>query len=1534
MRERFEQEQASRGVELDPQAFGSRANVTRQRSADGQQLRRVLRIAHDARVDEIAEELGEQVMYDWRESQGMSVTEAYRYLRAFADWAKQSKNAAVAKAAGKLLSLDKTHPELAERIMQDDFNEYDLSVDEYRAVERELTEAGSTLMLSELRQAAADGQMPGWARELFGMADLSLLELERDMNLAMAMEEARAEGVLPEVAQKLFGAGREAVEAALREEPEAQEYRQAWYEVQKRQGELDAAYGAGKLTEPSITEDFEARARQGQEALEREREEAEARAAEAARERLEEYAAEPENAGKSHEEVVQEAAEHAADAAEERLQGEPGAERDADFAGGLCLEITDEGGLVCKSGLLEVGKLQVLPNFKLGADADSGVVHPLKGDYRPDHDPIRVWRKADGALLVISGRHRLDAAKRAGATRISAYVYDESEVRDLAWARRYDIESNIRDNQATPLEVALYVRGEFTGGKPLSNEEVERAGITREGKLGSIGFRIGRRAGESVMDALRNGTIDDRVALWIADFCPGNDAVQRRGLEVALRDGSKAEVLARMEAELAKQQMQEEMGLDGGMDLFGNTLDNDEFMDFVAQYVLRRRNELAQDASYLNATAKKRNAEAMGKKYGVDVKDPVALKKKLAEINALRERWKNPYSDSELMDEIRRAWRGREGNDMPADAVASKAESPSERLFREYAAREWQTEGVDYSFTDDAGKRYVSDKDGNPVSYEELIRRSRAVHDALFVEVMRTASPEMREAVANIEAVLEGKLDKGFRYRDLSAEEVAFFKERTGVDFEGYEWRIIPRALLHENRRSDRGLEWNLTDTELKLLPHFIDSILDNRDTLAVSLGEVNAKGVRSFMVEVENPITKAKMVFEASSKKHTSRPYKTKKAPRLSLSSAKMLLIQRAGLPPASTPQSAPSGEATVAENGGEVKQNLLKQEFSSRDTSINSNRTPAVYGMVDKIGGWREGTVNIDIGGGKYDTLTKALADKGVTSYIYEPYGRSSNENAYILAQLQSKELQGDTATCSNVLNVIKEADVRDNVVHQVAKAIKPDGVAYFTIYEGNGKGRGAVSKNDCWQNNRKTETYVDEVRQHFGDVQMRGKLIIARNPLHAETPAEWRLGAEGGAVHFSVIGPNATTWDKYRDRMFTGRDDGMLRAEIDASQAKIKAYPKEYPVYDVMRKLIHSGVYDSDEHLVYSSLKFIEDMSETEKGDKKLNETELKEDTDRLPDLAAEVERGLKAAGLTWESDIQAVRGACFTALGKWKKKLEEELKGLNIEKPEGEAWHALVEQKPGLASVNSGKRIVSAWSGKWLDDVLDYPELFEAYPHLRNIQLAEDFGMGLADASYSEFARKHDVSIGKNKGQYPLGFINMNPTASAWSDERKATSLLLHEIQHAIQDIEGFAKGADDRNGMDAYMRSAGEIEARNVQARYGWSMDRRAAIPFNSTLEYPGEALVTHYSICGLKAKTANEYLEKGADYTDPADGQRKFVIPVSGARLRSDVTPGMLNVAAGGHKDVSLAALLHYPELYRAYPQLAEMRVRLYRPVE
>lgn len=127
-----------------------------------------------------------------------------------------------------------------------------------------------------------------------------------------------------------------------------------------------------------------------------------------------------------------------------------------------------------------------------------------------------------------------------------------------------------------------------------------------------------------------------------------------------------------------------------------------------------RLNELKGEAEKLET-----EIDALLAKFGGDEKDPVALKKQLAELNALRERWKNPYSDGELMDEIRNAWRAREGADVPEGAAASVAELPSERLFREYAAREWRSERTDYSFTDDDGKlhnlsrAYATDAQGN-----------------------------------------------------------------------------------------------------------------------------------------------------------------------------------------------------------------------------------------------------------------------------------------------------------------------------------------------------------------------------------------------------------------------------------------------------------------------------------------------------------------------------------------------------------------------------------------------------------------------------------------------------------------------------------------------------------------------------------------------------------------------------------------------------------------------------------------------------
>ena len=53
------------------------------------------------------------------------------------------------------------------------------------------------------------------------------------------------------------------------------------------------------------------------------------------------------------------------------------------------------------------------------------------------------------------------------------------------------------------------------------------------------------------------------------------------------------------------------------------------------------------------------------------------------------------------------------------------------------------------------------------------------------------------------------------------------------------------------------------------------------------------------------------------------------------------------------------------------------------------------------------------------------------------------------------------------------------------------------------------------------------------------------------------------------------------------------------------------------------------------------------------------------------------------------------------------------------------------------------------------------------------------------------------------------------------------VLLHEVQHLIPEIEGFAKGGSPKAiGMRRYLRLAGEVEARNICLRHFLSEDER------------------------------------------------------------------------------------------------------------
>lgn len=213
----------------------------------------------------------------------------------------------------------------------------------------------------------------------------------------------------------------------------------------KAQADLDAALGRGVATEQETLEEQLAERNAADEPgpVDRAEEEADdANAQQARRERTE---------------------------AEVEMLGE----RDDDgvFNGGVSIRIEDG----VRQGFIDKDRLTLcpdVPQFKQGADEKTGVVNRIVGTWQRNAAPISVWRRTDGSLQVISGRHRLDACTDAD---INCTVYEEGDRFNLDWARRHDVENNIRDGQASAFEIARYVRD-----SSLSMAEAVERGIARK----------------------------------------------------------------------------------------------------------------------------------------------------------------------------------------------------------------------------------------------------------------------------------------------------------------------------------------------------------------------------------------------------------------------------------------------------------------------------------------------------------------------------------------------------------------------------------------------------------------------------------------------------------------------------------------------------------------------------------------------------------------------------------------------------------------------------------------------------------------------------------------------------------------------------------------------------------------------------------------------------------------------------------------------------------------------------------------------
>ena len=125
------------------------------------------------------------------------------------------------------------------------------------------------------------------------------------------------------------------------------------------------------------------------------------------------------------------------------------------------------------------------------------------------------------------------------------------------------------------------------------------------------------------------------------------------------------------------------------------------------------------------------------------------------------------------------------------------------------------------------------------------------------------------------------------------------------------------------------------------------------------------------------------------------------------------------------------------------------------------------------------RKLAVNLDIGGGQFDTITHFLANQNVRNLVYDPYNRTPKHNIQVLMSCKSHPV--DSVTIMSVLNVINEPREQIHVLELAKQVLKPKGRVFIKIWEGNRSGIKS-EENEKFQWNSKTANYLKLVRTVF--------------------------------------------------------------------------------------------------------------------------------------------------------------------------------------------------------------------------------------------------------------------------------------------------------------------------------------------------------------------------------------------------------------------------------------------------------------------
>ena len=1087
----------------------------------------------------------------------------------------------------------------------------------------------------------------------------------------------------------------------------------------------------------------------------------------------------------------------------------------AAFPKGACYNIGARAWL----GMVPVARLHLSPDapqVKVGSNK-KGVVNPLVGDYRQDAPPVYVWQRRNGTLEVISGRHRLDLAKRTNTEMIAAYVYPEDAAHDAKWARLLDYEQNMQDDQADELTAAIYVRE-----TQLSDEELTRRGLTRGGSKSARGILIGREAREDLWSRFQSRAVDPRMAEAICRLtmhmpdASRIDAMQA----MAAADLAKGKSLEHVAAKL---QLMAHADADGeatqGLLSFGESFD--EALERSAEFIARSIEVINK---HIAAVTKARSlgkggvSEQEGISVGLDM-DP---KQRLAELNEL----KAAYEKCGFHENIRfRAltWDGKSDVDPIGDyardkAAAAELAGPTAEELEQQARDEAAEATGTFGFSTFNERRWANDvwptRAMKKIEADWLERL-----DAYIAEYQAAKkNPKIKRPMGREIYVCPtpGVLSLvGVTSRDVVTTRHALDHDMfTKHGMTRKALRHLPSAIANPICIS----ESQSVPGALEILTTLTETVEDSKTKALVKKNVLVALHVG--LKSTESPALIVSKIASAYGKNRIKTILDTHKILYWNDQKGKVMLNNYRLQLPQAIQHDLSTGNIW---NFNDLVKYKQQNQFGFSVTSNLAAVTPAMDArymdavkrgdmdaaqrMVNDVARMRGYMPDSDYQGSEcfngaapssnayFDTDderyeawengdlegTISLADfvrrgmdPGELEWLVTSPGAYQRADQYKRESIEAirkakASKRGKVTIYRAVPADIKEGSVRNGDWVTFSKAY----AEYHISLQDWEKGRvikQVVSLDDVWwDGNDVNEWGYDDGKEYaYRNTANNRKLLdaVTYDKNGDIVSLSKRFDYSSPDVSFSVVGVNAANWDKIKHRAFKGRDDGKLRVEIDDSQARLKWENLQGKKVSAYRRII-SG-WDSvprDERRVIES--FAELCWECDEAGKLLNESEgenLAENRRNAMKLADEVKEQ--------RAEVRDVIGRLFQQMG------ADSSVAITAQDDMVDAMALDFWSEWPSAKVEDFLASDPMEFGMELGDVLDYPELYEAYPQLKDLRV------------YTDDLKGYNGLAGNNGWS---DYITMN--RSLLGDWEEFRSVLLHEVQHVIQRIEGFAKGGN-------------------------------------------------------------------------------------------------------------------------------------------